>query len=401
MDDSALIERALRTSQSCLAPVLDEDFDSQPISREDFDQFRVFCNQQLTLLLDILHQNSDLLESQAYDNQVIQLRMNLLLIASEQLAHNSFFGSDDKILLQSLQKIALDHASGFEDIIYEKTIKKFKEALSKENWKRNIGLAHGFPYFCALFFNHKPKLVNEDFLMFALAIASNFTSHHEPHYKIIGLKIFRHLVQLGDAATIRNLNIHSVIFNEAFPLIERSAEIEFNEHLYEILYRIVLIDDSIKLEPRRKLTYSKRSLMNYFLILDLTIEDTKWCKFDDIMSKLISHYETEREEKLNNFLLYQIVKFSTISYDVKLKSIEEIKGLEKEFFVEFKEKFKKVNVRMLRWIKNLMVMMTKRTNGNSLFTINCFQIIYISTICNAFKAEGVQEDFYDILQEAQ
>lgn len=115
------------------------------------------------------------------------------------------------------------------------------------------------------------------------------------------------------------------------------------------------------------------------------------------MSKLIPHFESAGDEKLSNFLLYQIVKFSTISCDDKLKSIEEIKSLDEEFFIEFKEKFNKLNPRMLRWIKSLMLMMTKKTNGNSIFTVNCFQLIYISTICNAFKTDG-KEDFYAILK---
>lgn len=265
MEDSALIERALETSQSCLVPALQQDFDTQPISPEDFLQFRLICNEKLHLLLDILYQNSDLLKCQAYDNQLIQLRVNVLLIASEQLDPSQLFGNKDKMLLESLQRITLDHViSGFEDVIYEKTIQKFKEALTKEKWKRNVGLAHGFPYFCALFLTHKSKLVKEDFLMFALAIGSNLTSHHEPQCKVIGLKIFRHLVELGDEATIKTLNIHSVVFNEVFSLIERCAEIEFNELLYEILYRIMLVDESVKLKPCKLITSSLIAILIIF-----------------------------------------------------------------------------------------------------------------------------------------
>ena len=131
--------------------------------------------------------------------------------------------------------------------------------------------------------------------------------------------------------------------------------------------------------------------------MQIILEDTNWCKFDDVMSKLIPHYESAGEENLSNFLLYQIVKFSTISCDVKLKSMEEIKSLDEDSFKEFKVKF---NPRLLRWIKSLMLMMTKKTNGNSIFTINCFQLIYISTICKAFERNEV-EYFYEILKGKQ
>lgn len=120
-----------------------------------------------------------------------------------------------------------------------------------------------------------------------------------------------------------------------------------------------------------------RNLIKFILILEPTIEDTKWCKFDDVFVNLLQHFATENESK--TFLLYQIAKFCDISRDEKLMSLDEILGLDIAYFEELKKQCNKPNTRLLRWLKPLTSMINSELQ-NTQKSVNILQLIYILTM---------------------
>lgn len=363
-DEERLVERALKTSTFCLLDPLDDDIETNPINRDDFDEFRLMLDDQLHLLLDILYQNGNLLRDQAFDSQLVQLRANLVLITCEQTEPNPFFQSDQKILLDSLVKITDDNLKHFDDAVMQKVIQTFKDGLKKNCWKKQLGMIHGFPKFCDMLLKSKPQMVDGDVMIFILSVGSNLVLHYDPHYKTIGLKIYHRLMENGDKDLMKTLNIHHVVYSESFKMIGKSNEFDFNNHVYECLLHVLSIEDS-------------------------DVKTSKWCKFDDVFEELLTQFGTESDVKVSMLLLEKIVKFCGHSYedlDVALPDIrlDQLKA----HFDELTLKTKQKNFRTMRWVKNLMQLMVSESakllssSNNCLKVLNSFHSMYVVTISN-------------------
>jgi hypothetical protein len=357
-DNENLVERALNASSACLLPPLTLDLDTQPIARQDFDDFRVALDDQLHLLLDILYQNGNLLRDKAYDNQLVELRINLLILTCEQTEPNPFFQTDQKILVTSLGKIIDENLGSFDDVVIEKVVEKYKESLKKDSWKKQLGMIHSFPKFCEIVMKHKSQFVNGDLVIFMLSIGSNLVSHYEPYYKTIGLKIYRNIIEQGDKTLLKDLNIHQVIYSESFPMLRKSNEIDFNEHLYECLINVVSIEDS-------------------------ELKDSNWCHFDDVIEELLMQIGMESDSGIFGLLLEKTVKLCAISYKIQLGGSQN-----ESYFNELAVKTSSVNCRTLRWIKKLMQMIVRESpkllnsSDETQRILHAFHSIYIISISN-------------------
>lgn len=362
-DDFNLIEKILNTIKSTQVPLLKEDFDAVPISNEDFNEYKEFSDQQIKIILDIFYQHESLLTNSSYDNIHSALKVNILLMASEQLEINPYYSISNQHQLISLEKLISSHVDNFEDVIFTKTIQVFKDTLNNEDWKKNLGRIYGFSWFTKFYLNFKTSS-NEDFLVFALSVASKLISIYDPEFKKIGLKIFSSMLELGDKTAIKKINIHSVIFDEVHLLMDRSTDIEFNEYLYNSIFIALTLDDSIKMKPS-------------------TIEDTKWCKLDDVIEKLLHQVTINRDQKFHNFLLYETAKFCGINSNIKLMEIEKIEGLNEIYFNELKNSCCERNIRLLRWLKPILQLIREELNASSeKFVVNILKIIYTFTMHN-------------------
>lgn len=372
-EDERLLERAIDAARSCLLSPLTRDLDTQPIARQDFDEFRIALDDQLHLLLDILYQNGHLLRDQAFDSQLTQLRMNLLLLVCEQTEPNPFFQTDQKILVASLEKILSDNLVYFDDVVLRKVVETYKEGLKKDSWKKQLGIVHGFPKFCNIVMESRPGFVDADLVMFMLSVGSNLVSHYEPHYKTIGLKIYRNIIEKGDKNLLKDLNIHQVIYVESFPLLQKSNHIEYNENLYEILICAVGIGNA-------------------------EVRDSKWCKFDDLMDVVLTQIGMESDAEVFRLLLRKVVKLCAISYKIDEDRNQENIKLD---FDELKKKSRSVNCRTLRWTKKLMQLIIRESSkllidaSESCQILNLFHSIYIISFFNVDSSNlGQQlEDF--------
>lgn len=355
-DFGRIFERALSTSEACLLPPLSQDLDTNPINHDDFNEFRNMLNDQLHLLLDILYQNGNLLREKTFDNQLVQLRVNLLLITCEQAAPNAFYRSDQNILVTSLWKITDDNLVHFDGAVLRKVLQTYKDGLGKDRWKKHLGLVHGFPKFCEILLNRRPEVVDRDAILFILSVGSNLVAHFDPHYKTIGLKVYRTLLEGGDKDLLKELNIHQVIFSESFPMMNKSDEVEFNENLLECLLNVVSMEDSV-------------------------VRNFRWCKFDDVFIALLSLLGSHSESELSILLLNKVAKLCGVgvvepsenqseSTEIRLES-----GLTTE-----------ANYRTMRWVKHLMEMMIRESpkmlssRSISLKILDAFHRIYIESI---------------------
>lgn len=74
-DNDKIIESAFNVTKSCLLPTLIDSLDAKPMQHEDFNTFRLIINDNLHLLLDLLHQNEELLlKEQAFDSRLTSVR---------------------------------------------------------------------------------------------------------------------------------------------------------------------------------------------------------------------------------------------------------------------------------------------------------------------------------------
>lgn len=330
-----------------------------PIAHDDFNEFRMMLDDQLHLLLDILYQNRNLLRDAAFDNQLVQLRVNLVLLASEQIEPNEFFQTEQKILVTSLDKLMADNLQHFDETVMGKVIQSYKVGLSKASWKKQFGMFHGFPKFCEVLLKEKAETVDCDLVMFILSVGSNLVAHYEPRYKTIGFKIYRHLMELGDKSLFKEMNIHQVIYSECFPMLRKSSDIDFNDHLYDCLLHAVLIDGS-------------------------TLKTSQWSNFDDVFGELLTQVGHESDGRTAMLLLKKVVKFCGSSYVDK----DEQPDLTSEMrYEELKARTKDANHRTLRWIKKLMEMMIRESSRllsfhGCLQVLDAFHSIYIESIFN-------------------
>lgn len=354
-------ERATKAVRACLFPAFSIEMDSRPVTREDFKEFRCVLDEQLLLLLDILYQNSNLLQDDVEDNQTAELQVMLILLHCEQ--DEPLLQSDQKILVQSLSRLVDENIKTFRKETLQKVIKTYKESLPKDGWKNEFGLVHGFPKFCEIILIRKPEVVDSDLLLFMLSVGSNLISHYDPHYKTLGMRIYRHLMEHSKASKLKELNIQQVIFNDCFGDLGKCNELDFTEHLYECLYHVVLLEDS-------------------------EVKNSKWCKFDEVFGNLLNQLGKEGNSQTTLLLVKKIIKFCTLTFEIKEIALEVEHEVFQEYFEHIKTATSKENLRTMRWTKSLLQTMLRESPKlfsaaeDSYKLINAFHFIFIATVLN-------------------
>lgn len=377
--EDKLLERALKTASTCLMSPLLVDFDRSPIGREDFQEFRLMLDDQLHLLLDILYQNRTLLIEQAHDNKLTQLRVDIVLLTCEQTESNPYFQTDQNILISSLKKLLDDNLSHFDSLVTQKLIETYKESLKKDSWKKQLGKVHGFPKFCQIMLQHRQEAVDSDLLLFMLSVGSNLVCHQDPHFKTIGLKIYRHIVELTNKDLLKETNIHQVIYSESFTMLRKSSELDYNDHLYEVLLNSVRIEDE-------------------------EVVNSKWCKFDDVLTELLRQFGIESDAILSKLLMKKIVQFCGVSQRPFKSLAEDVSIDENKNHFEKLKAVTKTNYRSMRWITKLTQLMIQESakllssSSAAIFFLNSFHEIFILTVFN-IEPSSLGEQFSNITRK--
>ncbi|CAO1427754.1 unnamed protein product [Diamesa hyperborea] len=362
-DNDKFIESACNVTKSCLLPTLIDCLDAKPMQHEDFDSFRLILNDNLHLLLDLLHQYEELLlKEQAFDSRLTNFRTNLVLLICEQTSTNPYFQTDQEIVLKPLERVLDRYFTYIEDNILDKLLTTYKEQLKQSTWKKYLGSVYGFLIFSENLLKKKPVNIDGDKVMFILSVGSIFLSHYEPCYKTIGLKLFHLLLENCSKDLLVELNIHSVIYSECFSNTMKVKDtLESHAIIWDCLYSILSIDNS-------------------------EIKDSNWSKFDDVMHVLLQEFGFESDPKICINILKQILRFSTIGTGIEYES-HLIFQDDLPNFQELKTiSSRKENVRTLRWIKELMATFIRESTKmlidpkDSFIILNSFHNLYILTI---------------------
>jgi hypothetical protein len=82
---------------------------------------------------------------------------------------------------------------------------------------------------------------------------------------------------------------------------------------------------------------------------------SKWSKYDDIMSKLLTHFAFVSDVELSKFLVIQIAKFCSIGMNLgELQSLESQDMSDCKYFNDLKTELDASNRRAFRWTKTVM-----------------------------------------------
>ncbi|XP_070498676.1 uncharacterized protein [Chironomus tepperi] len=329
-----ILEKALDVSKKCLLPTLLEDFDKQPIDKTDFTRLGQIITENIHLFLDILLQSKLLDINDDSNKDIIQIQRNIILIYCEQCEQNMFSCCNDKGI-ETLKELVFKNIQKgtFNDAIFLELIDYYKKSLKSDKWKKEFGAVHGFPTFCQIMLELKSRLATKDLALFMLSVGSNLTYHYELFIKTLGLKVYKHILDFGRKDTlIKELNIHQAIYTETIPLIQRSNEDDlFNRYIYDCLYNIVIIDESLK------------------------TSSSKWSKYDDIMSKLLTHFGFVSDLEISKFLVYQIAKFCSIGMNLgELQDLDKLDMDDHQYFIKLKTESDASTRRPFRWTKAVM-----------------------------------------------
>lgn len=365
MDEEArLLERAVNAAKTCLLPPLQFDFDMKPLTADSFKEFKIMLDDNLQLLLDILFRNRIFLErkTENTDKELVELREKLLLLTYEQTEAPELFQCELENQVKALDQLIKLNFKHFGQIEIRRVVATYKENLTNDGWKRQLGMIYGFPKFCNEVLSLKQIFVDSDLLLFILSVGSKLVSHYDPQYKTLGLKIYHNLLQLGAEDLLRTFNIHEVVYNECSNMIRKNDELVYNDLLYECLLKVIQMEDA-------------------------EVVNAKWCKFDCVFGPLLEHLGTQSEAELSLLLVEKIVKFCVVTYGSSNINLE---ATEQKYFDELKETCRAENLRTMRWTRKLMDTMVrelpKLTGKDKAKYLNAFHSIYIASFANSEKS---------------
>lgn len=131
--------------KQCLLPEFDRDICNETLIKEDFSMFRYGLEMNLQLLFDIIAKNDRLLvEPFEEDNE---FQVNFILLVHQQSGDDDApFQTDSRSILKQIRSLIEKHYQKLmsKPAIRNECSKYYRERLTSEKWKRNIGAVHGF-----------------------------------------------------------------------------------------------------------------------------------------------------------------------------------------------------------------------------------------------------------------
>lgn len=147
-------------------------------------------------------------------------------------------------------------------------------------------------------------------------------------------------------------------------MLQKSSELEFNDHLFECLFKAVSIENQ-------------------------EVKTSEWCKFDDVVVELLTQIGKESNLTVSILLIQKLVKFCALSFTIKHIELSDISTDELEsYYDELRSMTNLTNYRTMRWNKRLMEMMITESPKLMSDSIGClkllhmFHCIYIISISN-------------------
>lgn len=129
----------------CLLPELDRDIGNEPLEKEDFGIFRYGLEMNLQLLFDIIAKNERIILEPFDDDNTF--RVNFLLLVHQQSGYDEApFGTDSHSISKQIRLLTEKYYKKLMTVpeIYKKCLQYYKDRLTTDKWKRNIGAVYGF-----------------------------------------------------------------------------------------------------------------------------------------------------------------------------------------------------------------------------------------------------------------
>ncbi|XP_031616663.1 uncharacterized protein LOC116336734 [Contarinia nasturtii] len=202
--------------KQCLLPELDRDIGDEPLAKEDFSMFRYGLEMNLQLLFDIVAKNERLL-LESFEGKDNTFRVNFMLLIHQQSGYDEApFQTDSRSISKQIRFLIDKYYKKIisETIIQTDCSKYYKERLTADKWKRNIGAVYGFLQMNNLHQTLIQTKFKTDDCLFMLSVGMNLTDYFEPSYKKFGLIIFNILIDYGDPVELQKLNIYRVVFEK-------------------------------------------------------------------------------------------------------------------------------------------------------------------------------------------
>lgn len=131
--------------KQCLLPELDREIGNEPLEKEDFGIFRYGLEMNLQLIFDIIAKNERvILESFDDDNT---FRIHFVLLVHQQSGYGEApFQTDSRSISKQIQFLTEKYYKQLITVpdIYNKCLQYYKDRLTAEKWKRNVGAVYGF-----------------------------------------------------------------------------------------------------------------------------------------------------------------------------------------------------------------------------------------------------------------
>lgn len=131
--------------KQCLLPELDRDIGDEQLVKEHFGIFRYGLEMNLQLLFDVVAKKERIiLESFEEDNT---FRIYFVLLLQQQSGYDEApFQTDNESISKQIRYLTDKY---YKKLVSESTIQKeclkyYKERLTADKWRRNIGAVYGF-----------------------------------------------------------------------------------------------------------------------------------------------------------------------------------------------------------------------------------------------------------------
>lgn len=130
----------------CLLPELDRDIGDEQLVKEDFGIFRYGVEMNSQLLFDVIAKKERIL-LEPFRKEDNTFRIHFLLFLQQQSGCDEApFQTDNESILKQIRFLTDKYYKRIasEPIIRNECLKYYKERLTSNKWKRNIGAVFGF-----------------------------------------------------------------------------------------------------------------------------------------------------------------------------------------------------------------------------------------------------------------
>lgn len=312
----------------CSVPQLNQDIEDHPIDRSQFMEFTEILAINLPVLLDLLSNQEFILElSSEDDSDNVLMRQRLVMLMCEHApvipGHTPPYSVDNPELWINLKRICLSSEIASRSVLVD-CLASYKERLLNSKWKRDLGSAHGFVYFCDVYLSSGDNPMDLQTILFILSIASQFIDCIHAEVKLLGLRLYAVILVRCPREMVLDTNVHKVVIKSCLDNCQKLIPDECLLLLWDDVVEAVCLDQAM-------------------------LEDLNWNELDDCLHLLFQRIKLEGKREMRAKLRSKLQRIIVKCYG---PGGEEI--LKDEDMLSVQQKIiGRQNVKLFRWIVDL------------------------------------------------